>query len=41
MGVAGAFLALSAFNAFFFNMINGHGRTSAKRNPRPDTLHLH
>ena len=25
MGVAGAFLTLSAFNAFFFNMINGRG----------------
>ena len=26
MGVAGAFLTLSAFNAFFFNMVNGRGR---------------
>jgi simple sugar transport system permease protein len=25
MGVAGAFLTLSAFNAFFFNMVNGRG----------------
>ena len=25
MGVAGSFLTLSAFNAFFFNMINGRG----------------
>ncbi|MEC5399195.1 ABC transporter permease [Uliginosibacterium sp. H1] len=25
MGLAGAFLTLSAFNAFFFNMINGRG----------------
>jgi len=25
MGIAGAFLTLSAFNAFFFNMINGRG----------------
>ena len=25
MGVAGAFLTLAAFNAFFFNMINGRG----------------
>ncbi|HVJ73912.1 MAG TPA: ABC transporter permease [Casimicrobiaceae bacterium] len=25
MGVAGAFLTLSAFNAFFFNLINGRG----------------
>jgi general nucleoside transport system permease protein len=25
MGMAGAFLTLSAFNAFFFNMINGRG----------------
>jgi simple sugar transport system permease protein len=25
MGVAGAFLTLSAFNSFFFNMINGRG----------------
>ncbi|KAF1022497.1 MAG: hypothetical protein GAK30_01084 [Paracidovorax wautersii] len=25
MGVAGAFITLSAFNAFFFNMINGRG----------------
>ena len=25
MGVGGAFLTLSAFNAFFFNMINGRG----------------
>ena len=25
MGVAGAYLTLSAFNAFFFNMINGRG----------------
>ena len=25
MGVAGAFLSLSAFNAFFFNMVNGRG----------------
>ena len=25
MGVAGAFLTLSAFNAYFFNMINGRG----------------
>ncbi len=25
MGVAGAFLTLSAFNAFFFNMMNGRG----------------
>ena len=25
MGVAGSFLTLSAFNAFFFNMVNGRG----------------
>ena len=25
MGIAGAFLTLSAFNAFFFNMVNGRG----------------
>jgi ABC-type uncharacterized transport system permease subunit len=25
MGVAGAFLTLSAFNAFYFNMVNGRG----------------
>jgi simple sugar transport system permease protein len=25
MGVAGAFLTLSAFDAFFFNMVNGRG----------------
>ncbi|MFT4190965.1 MAG: ABC transporter permease [Comamonas sp.] len=25
MGVAGAFITLSAFNAFFFNMVNGRG----------------
>jgi simple sugar transport system permease protein len=25
MGVAGAFLTLAAFNAFFFNMVNGRG----------------
>ena len=25
MGIAGSFLTLSAFNAFFFNMINGRG----------------
>ena len=25
MGMAGSFLTLSAFNAFFFNMVNGHG----------------
>jgi len=25
MGVAGCFLTLSAFNAFFFNMVNGRG----------------
>jgi len=25
MGVAGAFLTLSAFNAFFINMVNGRG----------------
>jgi len=25
MGIAGAFLTLSAFNAFYFNMINGRG----------------
>jgi general nucleoside transport system permease protein len=25
MGMAGSFLTLSAFNAFFFNMINGRG----------------
>jgi simple sugar transport system permease protein len=25
MGVAGAFLTLSAFNAFFFGMVNGRG----------------
>ena len=25
MGVGGAFLTLSAFNAFFFNMVNGRG----------------
>ena len=25
MGVAGSFITLSAFNAFFFNMINGRG----------------
>jgi simple sugar transport system permease protein len=25
MGVAGAFLTLSAFNSFFFNMVNGRG----------------
>jgi ABC-type uncharacterized transport system permease subunit len=25
MGVAGAFLTTAAFNAFFFNMINGRG----------------
>jgi simple sugar transport system permease protein len=25
MGVAGAFLTLSAFNAFFFTMVNGRG----------------
>jgi general nucleoside transport system permease protein len=25
MGVAGSFLTLAAFNAFFFNMVNGRG----------------
>jgi simple sugar transport system permease protein len=25
MGVAGAFLTLAAFNAFYFNMVNGRG----------------
>jgi simple sugar transport system permease protein len=25
MGIAGSFLTLSAFNAFFFNMVNGRG----------------
>jgi ABC-type uncharacterized transport system permease subunit len=25
MGIAGAFLTLSAFNAFYFNMVNGRG----------------
>jgi general nucleoside transport system permease protein len=28
MGVAGAFLTLAAFNAFFFNMVNGRGWVS-------------
>ena len=28
MGIAGSFLTLSAFNAFFFNMINGRGSGS-------------
>jgi len=34
MGVAGAFLTLAAFNAFYFNMVNGRGWVCVAMNYR-------